>query len=118
MTHNVDTALETLLVDTAAYPVNNVRLLDTLKNTRPLILFALTDDALSQRPKNTLVPLLKNVRLLSEVLTYHLITGNTMAVNLAKADLETKIPLKPNLRIQNVLTILKVRRLCLDMEYK
>ena len=60
-------------------------LVDTLKGPGPFTVFAPTDDAFAQIPKNDFEMLLKDTAKLKEVLTFHVVEGKVHGCRLGSA---------------------------------
>ena len=58
-------------------------LADTLKGEGPFTLFAPSDDAFAKIPDEELAALMANKTMLTEVLTYHVVSGKVMSANLS-----------------------------------
>jgi transforming growth factor-beta-induced protein len=94
--HVIDTVLlprdivDTVVADgrftTLTAALKAAGLVDTLKGNGPFTVFAPTDDAFAKLPAGTLDTLLKpeNKDKLTQVLTYHVVSGNLLAADLAK----------------------------------
>jgi uncharacterized surface protein with fasciclin (FAS1) repeats len=80
----IDTAIASGMFNTLVKTVIAAGLVDTLKGPGPFTVFAPTDDAFAQLPKNELDMLLKNTDKLKEVLTFHVVEGKLMASDLAQ----------------------------------
>ncbi|MFZ6035822.1 MAG: fasciclin domain-containing protein [Patescibacteria group bacterium] len=84
----VETAQSTGTFTTLVTAVQEAGLVDTLSGTGPFTVFAPTDAAFATLPEGTLDTLLANPDLLSDVLTYHVVSGSVSAadvVNLTSA---------------------------------
>ncbi|MDO6578641.1 MULTISPECIES: fasciclin domain-containing protein [Alteromonas] len=77
----VDTAASKEMFSTLVAAVEAADLVDTLKSKGPFTVFAPTNKAFSKLPEGTVEMLLKpeNKALLSQVLTYHVVSGSVMA---------------------------------------
>ena len=80
----VDTAIAAGNFKTLVTAVKAAGLVDTLKSKGPFTVFAPTDDAFAKLPKGTVDGLLKDVPKLKAVLTYHVVPGKVMAVEVSK----------------------------------
>jgi uncharacterized surface protein with fasciclin (FAS1) repeats len=80
----VDTAVAAGNFKTLVAAVKAAGLVDTLKSKGPFTVFAPTDDAFAKLPKGTVEGLLKDVPKLKAVLTYHVVAGKVMAVEVSK----------------------------------
>jgi len=77
----VDTATEDGSFTTLVTALEAANLVDTLKGAGPFTVFAPTDDAFNALPSGVLDDLLANVTALTEVLTYHVVSGKYMAAD-------------------------------------
>ena len=84
----VDTAVGAGSFTTLVSAVKAADLVDTLKGEGPFTVFAPTDEAFAKLPKGTLDDLLKpeNKAKLQEILTYHVVSGKVMAVDVVKME--------------------------------
>ena len=84
----VDTAIGAGNFETLVKAVKVAGLVDTLKGEGPYTVFAPTDEAFAKLPKDTIDSLLKpeNKKMLTEILTYHVIPGKVKAKKAAKLD--------------------------------
>ena len=84
----VDTAVEAGSFKTLVTAVKAAGLVDTLKGEGPFTVFAPTDEAFAKLPKGTVASLLKpeNKKMLTEILTYHVIPGKVKAKKAAKLE--------------------------------
>jgi uncharacterized surface protein with fasciclin (FAS1) repeats len=82
----VDTAAEAKSFATLAKALTAAELVDALKGPGPFTVFAPTDEAFAKLPAGTLDNLLKpeNKDKLRRVLTYHVVTGEVRAADVAK----------------------------------
>jgi uncharacterized surface protein with fasciclin (FAS1) repeats len=86
----VDTAIDAGSFSTLVTALEAADLVDTLKGAGPFTVFAPTDDAFNALPTGVLDDLLGNVTALTEVLTYHVVSGKYMAADVvALASLTT-----------------------------
>jgi uncharacterized surface protein with fasciclin (FAS1) repeats len=84
----VDTAVAAGSFNTLVTAVKEAGLVETLKGDGPFTVFAPTDEAFARLPEGTIESLLQDKEALSNVLTYHVISGKVMAsdvVNLSSA---------------------------------
>jgi uncharacterized surface protein with fasciclin (FAS1) repeats len=91
----VDTAVADGRFTTLATALTEAGLIDTLKGPGPFTVFAPTDDAFAKLPPGTLEDLLADKEALTEVLTYHVVSGEVMAadvVNLTSANTVAGLP--------------------------
>jgi transforming growth factor-beta-induced protein len=72
--------------NTLVAAVKAAGLVDTLKGPGPFTVFAPTDEAFAKLPPGTLESLLKpeNKAKLQQILTYHVVAGEVMAIDVAK----------------------------------
>ena len=84
----VDTAVEAGQFKTLAAALTAAGLVDTLKGAGPFTVFAPTDEAFAKLPAGTLDNLLKpeNKQQLTDILTYHVVSGKVMAADVAGMD--------------------------------
>jgi len=82
----VDAAIASGMFDVFVKSVIVAELVDTLKSPGPFTVFAPTDDAFAQIPKNDFDMLLRDKVILKEVLTFHVVEGKLMAADLAKRE--------------------------------
>ena len=75
----VDTAVKAGNFKTLVAAVQAAGLVDTLKGAGPFTVFAPTDEAFAKIPKATLDGLLKDKAALTNILTYHVVSGKVMA---------------------------------------
>jgi uncharacterized surface protein with fasciclin (FAS1) repeats len=80
----VDTAVEAGSFKTLAAALQAADLISTLKGEGPFTVFAPTDAAFAKIPKADLDALLKDKRALTDVLTYHVVSGKVMAEDVVK----------------------------------
>ncbi len=80
----VDTAVEAGSFNTLATALKAADLISTLKSEGPFTVFAPTDAAFAKIPKADLDALLSDKRALTEVLTYHVVSGKVMAADVVK----------------------------------
>ena len=80
----VDTAVEAGSFKTLAAALQAADLISTLKSEGPVTVFAPTDAAFAKIPKADLDALLSDKRALTEVLTYHVVSGKVMAADVVK----------------------------------
>jgi uncharacterized surface protein with fasciclin (FAS1) repeats len=80
----VENAIEAGSFKTLATALQAAGLIDTLKGTGPFTVFAPTDEAFAKLPAGTLEALLKDKAKLTAVLTYHVVPGKLMAMDVVK----------------------------------
>ncbi|MDE2817001.1 MAG: fasciclin domain-containing protein [Chloroflexota bacterium] len=64
-------------------------LVETLQGEGPFTVFAPTDDAFAKLPAGTVDALLKDVPTLTDILLYHVVSGNVKAADVIKLDMAT-----------------------------
>jgi uncharacterized surface protein with fasciclin (FAS1) repeats len=81
----VDTAVAAGQFKTLTAALEAAGLVSTLKGSGPFTVFAPTDEAFAKLPAGTVENLLKpeNKQQLTEILTYHVVTGKVMAADVA-----------------------------------
>lgn len=81
----VDTAVAAGQFKTLAAALQAAGLVDTLKGKGPFTVFAPTDDAFAKLPAGTVESLLKpeNKQQLTDILTYHVVSGDIKAAKVA-----------------------------------
>lgn len=77
----VDTAVEAGSFTTLVTAVEAAGLVDVLKGEGPFTVFAPTEEAFAALPEGVLDGLLANTMALTEVLTYHVVSGKYMAAD-------------------------------------
>src|SRR4051794_3073399 len=77
----VDTAVGAGSFKTLVSAAKEAGLVETLKGEGPFTVFAPTDEAFAKIPKEKLESLLKDKKALTAVLTYHVVPGKVMAVD-------------------------------------
>lgn len=82
----VDTAVAAGSFDTLVSAVKAAGLVETLKGEGPFTVFAPTDEAFAKIPKETLDSLLQDKEALTQVLTYHVVSGKVMAADVVNID--------------------------------
>ena len=89
----VDTAVADGRFTTLVAAVTAAELVDTLKSEGPFTVFAPTDDAFAALPEGTLDSLLlpENKQALTDILLYHVVSGNVMAEDVVNLDMATTI---------------------------
>jgi uncharacterized surface protein with fasciclin (FAS1) repeats len=75
----VDVAAEDGRFNTLVAAVTAADLVDTLKSEGPFTVFAPTDDAFAKLPDGTLDRLLADIPTLTNILLYHVVSGEVMA---------------------------------------
>lgn len=87
----VDTAVAAGSFTTLVTALKAAGLVDTLKSKGPFTVFAPTDEAFAKLPKGTVESLLKDKKALTNILLYHVVSGNVMASEVVKLDKATTI---------------------------
>lgn len=87
MLNIVETAINAGNFKTLVTAIQKAGLVDTLSGTGPFTVFAPTDEAFAKIPKETLDNILSDKDKLTDILTYHVITGKVMASEIAKLTL-------------------------------
>lgn len=80
----VDTAVSAGTFNTLVAAVTAAGLVDTLKGEGPFTVFAPTDDAFAALPEGTVEALLADPEALAAILTYHVIAGQVMSIDLSE----------------------------------
>jgi uncharacterized surface protein with fasciclin (FAS1) repeats len=84
-------ALESGSFTTLATALTEAGLVETLQGEGPFTVFAPTDEAFAKLPKGTVESLLKDKDALTNILLYHVVSGNVMASDVVKLDKATTI---------------------------
>jgi uncharacterized surface protein with fasciclin (FAS1) repeats len=87
----VTIALEAGTFNTLATALTEAGLVETLQGDGPFTVFAPTDEAFAKLPKGTVESLLKDKKALTDILLYHVVSGNVMASDVVKLDKATTI---------------------------
>lgn len=87
----VDTAVNAGSFNTLVAAVKAANLVDTLKGAGPFTVFAPTDDAFAKLPAGTVDALLKDIPKLTQILTYHVVSGKVMAADVVKLQSATTV---------------------------
>lgn len=95
----VDTAVGAGQFNTLAKLVTDAGLVDTLKSKGPFTVFAPTDAAFAKLPKSLLQTLAKDKKLLTSVLTYHVVSGKVLSTDL-KDGMNAKTVQGENLKVR------------------
>jgi len=82
----VDIAVEDGRFTTLVTALQAANLVETLSGEGPFTVFAPTDEAFAKLPEGTLEGLLADVPALTDVLTYHVVPGKVMAVDVVGLD--------------------------------
>ena len=64
-------------------------LVETLQGAGPFTVFAPTDDAFAKLPEGTVDALLQDIPTLTDILLYHVVSGNVKAADVVKLDMAT-----------------------------
>ncbi|TVP59155.1 MAG: fasciclin domain-containing protein [Nodularia sp. (in: Bacteria)] len=87
----VDTATNAGSFNTLVAAIKAAGLVDTLKGSGPFTVFAPTDEAFNKLPKGTVDSLLKDIPKLKKILTYHVVSGKVLAVDVVKLKSATTV---------------------------
>lgn len=96
----VTIAVEAGSFKTLVTALKEANLVETLKGKGPFTVFAPTDEAFAKLPKGTVESLLKDKKALTNILLYHVVSGNVTsgevvklksATTLAKSDVKIKV---------------------------
>jgi len=93
----VDVAVADGRFNTLATALTEAGLVETLQGEGPFTVFAPTDDAFAMLPEGTIEALLADIPALTEILLYHVVSGEVMAadvVELSSAETVGGMPLK------------------------
>jgi len=82
----VDTAIAAGSFNTFVAAVDAAGLVETLKGEGPFTVFAPTDEAFAALPEGTVEALLDDIPTLTNILLYHVVPGNVMAVDVVGLD--------------------------------
>jgi uncharacterized surface protein with fasciclin (FAS1) repeats len=85
----VDTAISAGQFKTLVKAVQAAGLIETLKGKGPFTVFAPTDEAFAKLPPGTLDALLKDKDKLTQVLTYHVVSGKVTAAQVKPGSVKT-----------------------------
>lgn len=80
----VDVAVADGRFTTLAAALEAAGLVETLKGEGPFTVFAPTDDAFAKLPEGTVEALLADIPQLTEILTYHVVTGKVMTADVVE----------------------------------
>lgn len=80
----VDTAIAAGSFQTLVTAVQAAGLVETLKGDGPFTVFAPTDEAFAKLPEGTVEALLADKEKLAAILTYHVVSGQVLAKDVAK----------------------------------
>jgi uncharacterized surface protein with fasciclin (FAS1) repeats len=84
MKNLVETAIEAGDFKTLVKAVQEADLVDTLGSEGPFTVFAPTDEAFSKLPEGTIESLLNDKEKLTNMLTYHVVSGKVMSNDVIK----------------------------------
>lgn len=87
----VDTAVAAGSFQTLTTALTEAGLIDTLKGEGPFTVFAPTDQAFAKTPADQLDAILADKELLTNILTYHVVSGKIMASDVANLDSATSL---------------------------
>ena len=82
----ISIALEAGSFNTLATALTEANLVETLQGDGPFTVFAPTDEAFAKLPKGIVESLLKDKEALTNILLYHVISGNVMASDVVKLE--------------------------------
>ena len=85
----VDTAVSAGQFKTLVKAVQAAGLVDTMKGEGPFTVFAPTDAAFAKLPAGTLESLLNDKQKLTQVLTYHVVSGKVTAAQVKPGEVKT-----------------------------
>jgi uncharacterized surface protein with fasciclin (FAS1) repeats len=80
----IDTAAAMPNLNTLVTAIRAAGLVDTLKNPGSFTVLAPTDEAFARLPEGTVDNLLNDVPLLKTILTYHVIAGKVLGLDITK----------------------------------
>ena len=82
----VDTAVAAGSFTTLAAALDAAGLIETLKGEGPFTVFAPTDEAFAKLPEGTVESLLEDIPTLTQILTYHVVSGKVDASQVVNLD--------------------------------
>jgi uncharacterized surface protein with fasciclin (FAS1) repeats len=85
----IETAVEAGNFTTLLAALKAAALTDTLGTAGPFTVFAPTDEAFKKLPAGTVDSLLKDVKKLKAILTYHVVSGAVMAKDVKSGDIKS-----------------------------
>jgi transforming growth factor-beta-induced protein len=91
----VDTAVSAKQFKTLVAAVKAAGLVEVLQGEGPFTVFAPTDEAFEEIPKDQLAALLKDQKRLQEVLTYHVLPDKVLAADVVKLESAETVLEKP-----------------------
>lgn len=86
MSNIVEVAVAAGNFKTLVAAVTAAGLADTLSGAGPFTVFAPTDEAFAKLPAGTVDSLLKDIPMLTKILTYHVVSGQVMAADVVKLE--------------------------------
>lgn len=95
----VSIALDAGKFNTLATALTEAGLVETLQGDGPFTVFAPTDEAFAKLPEGTVESLLKDKEALTNILLYHVVSGNVTSKDVVKLDKATTIS-KNDLKIK------------------
>ena len=106
----IDTAVKAGTFKTLAAALGAADLVETLKGEGPFTVFAPTDEAFAKLPAGTVEELLKpeNKEKLTQILTYHVVSGKVMASDLLKLSAAKTVngqPVQIGLRVNDAAVV-------------
>ena len=87
----VTIAVEAGTFNTLATALTEANLIETLKGEGPFTVLAPTDEAFAKLPEGTVETLLKDKEALTNILLYHVVSGNVSSSEVVKLDAATTI---------------------------
>jgi uncharacterized surface protein with fasciclin (FAS1) repeats len=87
----VDTAIAAGQFETLATALQAADLVDTLKGEGPFTVFAPTDEAFAALPEGTLESLLEDIPALTDILLYHVVSGEVLAADVVNLTTATTV---------------------------
>ena len=102
MNNIVETAVSAGSFKTLVTAVKAAGLVDALSGPGPFTVFAPTDEAFAKLPAGTVEALLQDVPKLRSILTYHVVSGNVRAADVAKITANGEQPMVPTLQGSSV----------------
>ncbi len=91
MPNIVEVATDASSFNTLVAAVQAAGLVETLSGPGPFTVFAPTDDAFAKLPEGTVEGLLEDKEQLTKILTYHVVPGKVMAVDVQSLDTATTV---------------------------
>lgn len=87
----VDTAIAAGQFETLATALRAADLIETLKGEGPFTVFAPTDEAFASLPEGTLESLLEDIPALTDILLYHVVSGEVLAADVVDLTTATTV---------------------------